>query len=202
MRNLLVVAILCSLSFTFWGLTWRYFPYIAHENQVVENMQAFFLLLGCMFYFYSVFNSTLESYGKLFIGLGLFYLTFFVREVELEESQTWFAVVTNPPARNYWLTAAWAVALLVFVRNMKSTIKVFLDWIKETQGIFLMFGGLFYLAADLFDKNVFSLSREDNMFIEETLEYNATIFMVISAVCNLAWAKKQVWWYGASRVFR
>ncbi len=120
----------------------------------------------------------------------------------MEESQTWFAVVTNPPVRNYWLTAAWAVALLVFVRNMKSTIKVFFDWIKETQGIFLMFGGLFYLAADLFDKNVFSLSREDNMFIEETLEYNATIFMVISAVCNLAWAKKQVWWYGASRVFR
>ncbi len=186
----------------FWGFLWMYFPYIAQENQIVENIQASCLLVGFMTYFYSFVKSTPGNYSILFIGLSLFYLTFCVRELELEESQTWIAVVTNPPVRNYWLTAAWAVSLLFFLRNMKGTFIAFLEWIKETQGIFLMFGGLFYLSADLFDKNVFSIRREESLFIEESLEFNATILMVISAACSLVWAKKQVWWYGTRRVFR
>jgi hypothetical protein len=202
MRNLLVVALLCGLSFMFWGFLWMSFPYIAQENQIIENIQAFCLLVGFVLYFYLFFKSGPGSYSILFIGLGLFYLTFAMRELELEEGQTWIAIVTNPPVRNYWLTASWAVSFLIFLRNMKNTFNVFLEWIKEIQGIFLIFGGLFYLSADLFDKNVFSISREENLFIEESLEFNATIFMTISAVYSLLWAKKQVWWYGAGRFFR
>ena len=65
-----------------------------------------------------------------------------------------------------------------------------------------IFGGLFYVSADLIDKNVFSIRQDINLFIEEILEFNATIFMVLSAVISLAWARKQVWWNSARCVFR
>ena len=172
------------------------------ENQILENSQAAFLLLGFVLYFYSSFKSAPEKYSILFIGLGLFYLTFCIRELELDESQTWIAVVTNPPVRNYWLTAAWAISLVIFLRNMKSTFNSFLVWIKESQGVFLILGGLFYLFADLFDKKLFPMKIEEHMFLEESLELGATMFMAVSAVISLMWAKKQSWWGGAKRTFR
>ena len=201
-KTLAIVILFCSLSIIVWGLMWMQFSFIVNESQIVENLQAIFLMIGFIAHFYSYFRSDSDNYCILFVGLSIFYLTFCVRELELDESQTWIAFVTNPPVRNYWLIAAWAVSLLVFLRNMKSTFGSFLEWINNIHGLYLIFGGFFYVSADLFDKNVFSIRQDINLFIEEILEFNATIFMVLSAVLSLAWARKQVWWNSARHAFR
>jgi hypothetical protein len=85
---------------------------------------------------------------------------------------------------------------------MKKTFGSFLVWIKGSQGVFLIVGGIFYLVADLFDKKMFPMRFEEHIFVEESLELYATIFMAASAVSSLVWARKQAWWGGAKRAFR
>ena len=202
LKYILAVAILCGIGLVFCGVLWVYAPPVINENQIFENIQVVFLLFGFSLFFYSFIRSTPGSYGILFVGLSLLYLSFGVRELELTEAQTWIAVLTNPPVRNYWLAAAWAGSLILFFRNMKKTFGSFLTWIKESQGVFLIVGGIFYLVADLFDKKMFPLRFEEHMLVEESLELYATIFMAASAVSSLVWARKQAWWGGAKRAFR
>ena len=202
LKYILAVAILCGIGLVFCGVLWVYAPNVIKENQIFENIQVVFLLFGFSLFFYSFIRSTPGSYGILFVGLSLLYLSFGVRELELEEAQTWIAILTNPPVRNYWLAAAWAGSVILFFRNMKKTFGSFLVWIKGSQGVFLIVGGIFYLVADLFDKKMFPMRFEEHMLVEESLELYATIFMAASAVSSLVWARKQAWWGGAKRAFR
>ena len=124
-----------------------------------------------------------------------------MREVEFDEFEIQLALfdVFNPPIRNHWLGAAWLVAFLVFVRNAMISWRAFLHWVKSLQGALVCIAGVFYLAGDLFDRNVFDLPRESNIFYEEILESNATTLMILAAVLSLRWAQRSAWWGAPGR---
>jgi hypothetical protein len=188
--TLVFVVLLAYLNF----MVWRSFsPSIAHENHIMENIQAGSLFLGFLLYFFISYKSKARGYKILFMGLALFYLTFCMREVEFDKFEFQLALfdVFNPPIRNYWLGATWLVAFLVFVRNAMISWRAFLHWVKSLQGALVCIAGVFYLAGDLFDKHVFDLS---NMFYEEILESNATTLMILAAVLSLRWAQRSAWW--------
>ena len=199
--TLVFVVSLAYLNFMAWR-TGQVVPEgVAHENHIMENIQAGSLFLAFILYFFISYKLNAKGYKILFLGLGLLNLTFFMREVEFDEFEIQLALfdVFNPPIRNYWVGAAWVVSFLVFVRNAKISWRAFLHWVKSLQGALVCIAGVFYLAGDLFDKNVFDLPREPNMFYEEILETNATTLMILAAVLSLRWAQRSTWWGAPGR---
>ena len=199
MREVLPGAIFSvALSLALWGVIWLNVPTIVHENEIIEYLQVAFLFTGSVIFLYSFYKVMPNSYGILYLSLGIFYLTFLIRELEPTETQTVFAIIVNPPVRNYWLISCWAVALFLFLRKPKSVFMAFREWIRFKQGAYILFGGIFYLLADLFDKQIFNIGRENNLFVEECLEFNGTLFMVLSAFFSLAWSQPKEWWSRAN----
>ncbi len=99
-------------------------------------------------------------------------------------------MVTNSPGRNYWLIAAWSIALVIFLLNARKTWSAFLDWVTTLQGFIIIAAGLFYGVADVFDKNLLDLHFETNMFVEELLDSSATSLMLLSAALTLVWRQR------------
>jgi hypothetical protein len=195
MRQVLLLAVLASLvSLPLWGAIWLGHPLVANENQVIEYMQVAFLVGGFLLFHYAFIKNRVNAYGTLYFSLSIFYLTFLARELEPENPSTIFAMIVNPPVRNYWLAIAWSIALVLFLRNVKAVLLAFRDWIKQKHGASIMVAGAFYLLADLFDKKVFAIGRETNLLLEESLEFNGTIFMALSAALSLVWSTRQRWW--------
>lgn len=188
----LIAILVISVNTTVWSLIWPYSPKISWENHIIENLQIVFLFIGSSIFFISSYRSSDVGIRVLFLGLGLFNLTFLLRELELDQFKNLFKplVVLNAPIRNYWLTVAWLFSGLIFLRTARDTLKAFFDWIKSMSGRLMVIGGLFYLLADLFDKNVFGLSFEKSKFYEESLEINATTFMIICAVLAMLRTEK------------
>lgn len=188
----LVTILVISVHIAVWSLVWPHAPNVAWENQIMENLQAAFLFVGSFLFFVSSYRSSVVGIRALFLGLGLFYLTFLMRELEFGQFEDLFAplAVVNPPVRNYWLAAAWLFSTLIFLRSARDTLKEFVNWIKSMSGRLMVIGGLFYLLAEFFDKNIFDLSDEENMFYEEFLEINATSFMMVCAVLAMLRAER------------
>ena len=197
-RSYLSIFIVSStISFLIFGIIWIKSSRIIHENHLVEYTQALFLFIGFSCFIYSCFKSKSKPYIILYLCLGIFYLTFLVRELEPEDTNTWYAIIINPPIRNYWIITLWMIAFLIFIRNAKITFNAFFKWIKLKPGSHILIGGIYYLIADIFDRNIFHLSRNSSLFIEEVLELNATVFMVSCSILTLVWSKKQQWWGGS-----
>ncbi len=180
-----------------WGVAWLYYHNIAYENHVLEYLQVLFLLIGSLIFFYLSIVIKENSYYVLYLSLGVFYLTFLVRELEPDRVESFYATIILPPVRNYWIIAAWIFVLFIFLRKPRSTVDVFLEWVKLEQGVCIIVGGLWYLLGDIFDKNLLDLNRPVTLFIEELLELNGTIFMLLSAIISLVWSMRQEWWSDA-----
>lgn len=184
LKLVLVGILVISAHFAVWSLIWPHAPKVALENYIMENLQAVSLFIGSFVFFVLSYRSSVVGIRVLFLGFGLLYLTFLMRELDLRQFEDLFAplVVVNDPIKDYWLVAAWLFSALIFFRSARDTLKAFVNWIRSMPGRLMVIGGLFYLLADIFDKDIIGLSYEDNRFYEEFLELNATSFLIISAV--------------------
>lgn len=182
---------LVLLNTLIWSIVWSYERSVAGENGVMENLQAGCLSLGAVALFIAAVRTNRMSVRVLFAGLGLLYVTFFLREIELRKGDTLdvLVLVSNPPVRNYWLAAAWVIAAVVFSFNAKTTWSAFLDWLRRRQALPIAAAGIFYILSIPFDKDLLSLGLETNQFLEETLEGNATLLMLQCAVMTLVSAR-------------
>jgi hypothetical protein len=200
LRELLPLAVFALVaSLAVWGAIWLELPEIVNENHVIEYLQVAFLLAGFVSFLYLFYRCMPNPFGVLCLALSIFYLTFMVRELEPEETTTLFSIIVNPPVRNYWLTSCWVVALLFFLPQRKEVLKDFREWIKSRPGTSIIFAGVFYLTADLFDKQLLPLERVTNLFFEECLEFIGTIFMLLSAVLSISWSRQKDWVRRAKR---
>ena len=195
-QTLVIVVSLAYLNFMVWRAFWHDSPSVAHESHIIENIQAGYLFVAFILYIFISYKSNAKGYKILFLGLGLFCLTFFMREVEFDDFEVQLGLfeLFNPPIRNYWVGAAWLISFLVFVCNAKVSWNAFLHWVKSLHGVLVCSAGLFYLAGDLFDKNVFDLPYEPNIFFEEILESNASTLMILAAALSVRWAQRSNWW--------
>ena len=140
-----VITISFTLSFFIFSVIWINYPDIVSENHIIENIQVAFLLIGFLFFIYLSFNKKISVGKVLYLSLSIFYITFATREIELEISDSWYAIIFNSPVRNYWTGGLWGICFIIFFLNMKETFRFFLVWIKLIQGSYILTGGLFYL---------------------------------------------------------
>ena len=184
MNAWLFSAALLLVNSTVWSLAWLYGHDVAQENGVMENLQAGCLGLGALLLFVWAFRAREKPARLLLLGLGLLYLTFFMRELELQRGGAFDALVfiTSSEVRNVWLTAAWLGAALLFLFHARATCVAFLVWIRRRPGLLLIAGGLLFAAADLFDKSLIPVDPGLGRFLEELLESNAALLMLESAV--------------------
>ena len=187
--NILLLSIfLVFLNVAIWGLGWLYVPDISRENHGMENVQAASLLLGSIVFLIASYRASEKPFRILFISLGLFYMNFFLLEIDLRRVENYdtLLIVINQQGRYYWLTAAWIVVVGFFLFNARKTSSAFLAWLKTPQGLVIMAAGLFYVASVPFDDNLLNLESKTNKFLEEIMDNIATSLMLLCAVLTLA----------------
>lgn len=187
--KILVLSIfLVFLNAAIWSLGWLYVPDISRENHGMENVQAASLLLGSIVFLVASYRASEKPFRILFISLGLFYMNFFLLEIDLRNVENYDTLLIgiNPPGRDYWLTAAWIVVVGFFLFNARKTLSAFLAWLKTPQGLVIMAAGLFYFASVPFDDSLLNLEPKTNKFLEEIMDNIATSLMLLCAVLTLA----------------
>ncbi len=179
---------LVFLNAAIWSLGWLYMPDITGENHSMENVQATFLLLGTIIFLIASYRASEKPVRILFISLGLFYINFFLLEIDLRKVENYdiLLIGINPPGRDYWLVAAWRVVFGFFLFNARKTLSAFLAWLKTPQGLIIMAAGLFYVASVPFDDNLLHLDAKTSKFFEEIMDNIATTLMLLCAVLTLA----------------
>ncbi len=188
-KKILMLSIfLVFLNAAIWSVGWVYMPDITGENHVMENVQATCLLLGTIIFLIASYRASEKSFRILFISLGLFYINFFLLEIDLRkiENHDILLIGINPPGRDYWLVAAWMVVFGFFLFNARKTLITFLAWLQTPQGLVIMAAGLFYVASVPFDDNVLKLDPKTSKFFEEIMDNIATTLMLLCAVLTLA----------------
>jgi len=187
--KILVLSIfLVFLNAAVWSLGWLYAPEITGENRSMENVQATFLLLGTIIFLIASYRASEKPYRILFISLTLFYINFFLLEIDLRKVENYdiLLIGINPPGRDYWLVVAWIVVFGFFLFNARKTLIAFLAWLKTPQGLVIMAAGLFYVLSVPFDDNVLKLDAKTSKFFEEIMDNIATSLMLLCAVLTLA----------------
>ncbi len=187
-KILLLSMFLVFLNGAIWSLGWLYVPDISGENHGMENVQAASLLLGSIIFLIASYRASEKPFRILFLALGLFYIHFFLLEIDLRKVENYdiLLIGINPPGRDYWLTAAWIVVVGFFLFNARKTLSASLAWLRTPQGLVIMAAGLFYVASIPFDDNLLNLESKTNKFLEEIMDNIATSLMLLCAVLTLA----------------
>lgn len=169
-----------------WGLLALNGVRISHEHGPMENAQAWFLLIGCCLFVTLAAKMNIRNYRILFATLGLFYLSFFLREVEVEDLNIPYILILigSGVGKKYLLATCWLIALSFFFFHTTPTWLAFKQWFSTFAGLTIALGGIFYLLGMPFDKKVFDLDYEMNVLAEEILESIATFWMFISALVS------------------
>ncbi len=176
-----------------WVVLYQFQWITPEENSRMENVQAAEILLSTIF-FLVVVRSRRERLERVFFSsLALFCVTFFFREVDIENLGfnpviTWLG---SGFGRNLWLGVAWFLFLLIFLFHARKLCKIFLPWLNSTAGRTMLLAGLFFILALPLDKKVFPISKLCALFYEELLESNASILMLLSAYFSLPTRKKR-----------
>ena len=188
MKILVLSIFLVFVNAAIWSLGWLYAPDISGENHSMENVQATFLLLGSIIFLIASYRASEKPFRILFISLGLFYINFFLLEIDLRKVENYdiLLIGINPPGRDYWLVAAWIVVFGFFLFNARKTLSAFLAWLRTPQGLIIMAAGLFYVASVPFDDNLLHLEAKTSKFFEEIMDNIATTLMLLCAVLTLA----------------
>lgn len=160
----------------------------------MENAQAWCLLLGCLLFGALSVRCATPDWRILFGSLALFYASFFLREVEVEDLDipNVLIMLGSGIGKKYLLVTCWLVALGFFLSFTKSTWSAFKRWLNTFAGISMLLGGVFYLLGMPFDKKVFNITYEQNVLLEEILESVATVWMLISAFLSISYYRAEI----------
>ncbi len=102
-KILLLSIFLVFFNAAIWSLGWLYVPDISGENHGMENVQAASLLLGSIIFLIASYRASEKPSRILFISLGLFYMNFFLLEIDLRNVENYdlLLIGINPPGRDY-----------------------------------------------------------------------------------------------------
>ena len=158
---------------------------VAMENGPMENLQALFLLVGGTFYFHCARGAAIGS-RVLFGGVSLFYLTFFVREMDFTDYDVpALNAVFRGPIRKAWLGVLWALGVLWFLKHRVAAWRAFLEWLRLPGTVLLILAGTLWGSSSAVEKLHLIRPRLVSFFVEESLEVNAAWLMLVSA--GLTW---------------
>lgn len=169
-----IMAISSTLSFEAWQLN----PAIVLENHLLELAQGGFLLLAALFQGWRAFNTHNPGLKRdIRIGLALFALALFLREVDIDKlgsSAAWDALEKI-------LRVVAALMILSFTWHMSRRIKLVmrnLNQILLSPTVILTFlACLLYACGWPFDRELFSIDKGLSQWFEETFELNACLLL-------------------------
>lgn len=178
-----VLAITSTLSFEAWQLN----PTIVKENALLELAQGVFLLLAAMFQGWRAFNAHDSGLKRdIRIGLALFALALFLREVDIDKlgsSAAWDVLEKT-------LRALAVLMILGFTWHMSRRVKLVmrnLSHILLSPTVMLtLVACMFYACGWPFDRELFSIDKGLSQWFEETFELDACLlFFCASLMANI-----------------
>ncbi len=169
------------IAFTVAWCLFRNHPSIAVENGPMEDYQALLLLAGVIVLAIAFKRSDVKGEQVLMAGLGLFYFTVLLLEVDTRQSGHPLLIkLTNGKIRNLWAGTLWLLAAIYFFRNARITLKYFSSWILSPPGLILMAGGINWAMSE-FLEHAFHVG----FFWEELPECVGATLMIHSAFLAL-----------------
>lgn len=186
-NSILVWTGIAAIYASMWSMLALNRVQISHEHGPMENAQAWCLLVGCILFGIQALRESSRDYRILFCALSLFYLSFVLREVEVEDLNIpdLLILLGSGDGKKYFLISCWIISLGFFLVHAKPTWRAFMAWLRTSAGLTISLGGVFYLLGMPFDKKAFDISYDLNVLLEEILESVATLWMLISAVLSI-----------------
>ncbi len=153
--------------------------YIYEEFNIMENLQAFFLLVSFVIYALTLLVAQKGERAVVFAGM-LLWLTFFLREVDFEELNVpaIVAFVTVGRVKDTILTVLWLLTAACIVKNFSRYKTLIGSIVFSKLGLVVFVGGLMLVGGDMFEKMDF-LHHD---FYEEMLELNGYALILFGSL--------------------
>jgi hypothetical protein len=147
--------------------------FIYHENELLENIQAAFLFSSLAVLLVSIPRAEKSLRPILFAG-SLFFLTLFLREVDIEDSTLpyIFIQIGSGHGRNIILLSLWIAVFGIVLEHPVYYGRVLRHLLFSNAGALYVIGGLFLLLGEYLDYRSRSLR-----FYEELAELAGFYFM-------------------------
>lgn len=176
-----LLAICTTLSFEVWQMN----PLVTAENALLEMGQGAFLVLAAIIQgvrAFTVHDSGLKR--DIRIGLSLFALALFLREVDIDKlgaSAAWDVL-------EKFLRVVTLLLFLGFVAHMSRRIKLVFNNLGKIllapTVIITMIACVFYACGWPFDKELFNIDKSLSLWFEETFELNACLLFLCAGLAG------------------
>ncbi len=169
------------------GGLWLGNPDIAEENRLMENLQALFLLGGLACALCSALNRKSPFPAWIPWMLALFFLTLFLREIDLDRLDLpgWLISLGSGKGRNLMLGLGWLAGIGLLLRRRSILWPEILRYLHTPAFVLFVLGACCYVLSIPFDKRLFFSDRAINRFLEELTENFATWLLFGGALVNL-----------------
>ncbi|MES2674726.1 MAG: hypothetical protein V4660_10845 [Pseudomonadota bacterium] len=171
--------ILSTTAFIY--LMWSFNSNITQENAALESWQNIFLMLACVLYGYKYKNSldNMTRYARC--GLMLFCFAILLREFDIHRigtSSIWKTIETL-------IRGTTLIAFVVYLAMIRKKILIAGRQAREIIALpmvaLTLLGCVAYASGWYFDKMMFDIPKNVAVFVEETLELDATLLFFLGA---------------------
>lgn len=183
------VAVTAWFGFTLWA-TYCVFVdghvQIYAENGLIENMQAYLLVVACAIYLATL---ALEKRSDKLIlaACSLLCYGFIVRELDVETFDIPRALIFIGSGLGRDMSLAVAIAAICLYATLTDLAhygKAALRFVKSTPGVLWMTGGVFLVIGEVMEKNKIILHHA---FVEEMAELFAYVLILLSSIAANAY---------------
>ena len=152
---------------------------IYDEFQIMENLQAIFLVGSFLIFLYAFFKAEASEKAVVFTGM-LLWLTMFLREVDFEEVNVpelikWFLA---GKVKDSILAVVWVVTLGYLLKHRARTLSYVKSIVFSEVGMVVFTGGVLLVIGAIFEK----LHFPQHDFYEELSELNGYIFIFLGSL--------------------
>ena len=153
--------------------------FIAYENELIENFQAFMLFISMMVFAISLFRCDQSLQVITFCGF-LFFLTFLLREVDVESYKIpgIFIQLGSGHGRNIILLSLWFIALAFFFERAGQNMLMLRRLFHSRSGKWYVIGILMLLLGEVLDV----IGSHGIPLYEELAEVIGYYFLLIGAI--------------------
>lgn len=154
------------------------------EDEGVEILQTVALGAGIMVFAACAVRQPDVLSRVFFASLAMLLLSFLIRELDVEDYESWPAWlrgVLSGPVKRRWQLAVWAGFLVYFAWHARAALGVLKRWLLECEGVNAIPAALLLIASWLMDAHVLWEGPRPPL-VEETAELLAYALLLVSAV--------------------
>jgi hypothetical protein len=184
-----VAALLLWVGFytLFWAVCFQLGWVTVEENGAIESAQAVLLALAALVFLGVALSHPRGAERLFYVGYVLLCLSFFQRELNVHSLNVSPILVWlgSGIGKKLWMAIAWLWLSILFVRRVRALWPIFTRWLQTLAGHALLLGGLCYVLAGPFDRNLFPQIHRA-VLVEELLEGAACLLIFLSSWLSAA----------------